>query len=345
MVESDIQESAQKEGSSCGGCLLRGCLGLLAASAGGSVALLVLGPLLLGEYICAVFVDTFNDTYDGTLEVDSYEMAMFGEQSLSGLRLYDPEGREVLSCALTFPGWLSIGLEGDNQLELEGDVKLMVAANGESNLERALNGAISDNINVRLDNEFALDVQLIDSRVLWHSVHLPDAATGSTAGWAAPEIENTILFDRLDGGVQFVAGSKLQSTSWKTNRFNCQLKWAGGELLGKGTVEVDPTGAGGAGLFFHESGSSVAFELEVDVSSDLGRSIETEWAGSLGAAKIGGGRLALKAESLRLPVDGWPRAIHGRLVQPPLELAGGLVSHSIVDEMEPQSDTATPEVR
>ncbi|MDP6956390.1 MAG: hypothetical protein QF599_10480, partial [Planctomycetota bacterium] len=93
MVESDIQESAQKEGSSCGGCFLRGCLGLLALSAGGCVALLICGPLLLADFLRALSVDSFNDTFDGSLEVDEYEMAMFGEQSITGLRLYDPEGR------------------------------------------------------------------------------------------------------------------------------------------------------------------------------------------------------------------------------------------------------------
>ncbi len=333
--------SQPARGRSCGGCLVRGCLGFLALCAGSSLALFLLGPPILGEFARSIAVNAFNAAYAGSLEVDDYDMSLIGEQSVSGLRLYDPEGREVLAGSMTFPGWLQLDEEENNQVALTLAVELFVDAGGESNLERALRTKHGSSFSASVKNKMPLEISVADSRLTWHSVDVAGGSDAGAAGWQAPTPVDTVVFDRVDGQVLINAAGLSRKLLWAPDVYRCRLKWAGGELNCQGTIETDPSGEGGLGFFFRESGGQAGLELEVDANSDLGRVLEDSWAGSLGAASVGGARISVEAATMRLPLDGWPGGIHAELTRPRAKLVNGHLSQSREDgaELTPGADS------
>ena len=104
------------------------------------VAALIFAPSLLGGSAARLLAQALGEDLDGRIELDSVDLAWDRSQVLRGLRLYDPDGVEILAGSVSVPGllhWdhpvgpLSIGLE-ISEIELRRDV------DGVTGLARAL---------------------------------------------------------------------------------------------------------------------------------------------------------------------------------------------------------------
>lgn len=144
------------------GCFAKSVLGFV-SFLGGAVAVLVLGlPYSLGRGAVSHFVEEFNDTYEGRLEVDeSHLLDLFGRQEVEQFELRDPEGRTIARGSVeasSILGSMRDGLELRVHVE---EAKLVRGRGGVTNLERALTprdqasfrGRSSDDSLIRIDGE------------------------------------------------------------------------------------------------------------------------------------------------------------------------------------------------
>lgn len=321
MAAEQNDRGVEKSGS-CWGCLFRSCLGFLALAAGASAALLLFGPSVLGGLAREGVVDWFNSTHDGSLEIEEYHMALFSDQELLGVRLIDPAGQQVLTCDVTFPGWLSFDTSNTNVVTLKLDAEILVDPNGVSNIDRALHKDHKSRVNLSLTDEIPLEIQVDDSRLVWRSVIHDDPQLGRP-----PTVEyvESLLFDRIDGQVVVILHGKGHSVADLVH-VDVNVKWAGGEVSCLGALTADVGGGSGYGMLCDYVRGRPGLDLEVESRSDLGRILVDAWGESLGQASGERGRLRITASSLRLPLDGWPGDINGELTQPDARVDGGRLS-------------------
>lgn len=92
--------------SGCFGCLFSGSVGCLAFITGSVAAALIFAPNILGGSAARLIEKALGRKWDGRLEITSMDLAWTRPQTLSGVRLFDPSGDEVLRGSLSLPGFL-----------------------------------------------------------------------------------------------------------------------------------------------------------------------------------------------------------------------------------------------
>lgn len=124
-------------------CLVKGPLGCLAFVLGAVVVLVLFLPPALGRLLERTFEDWFAQHAAGQLELgEAWLGSFYGPQRLERLILRDPQGDEVLRGSLEAPSLAQV-FEGPRhrfgpvRLHIEL-LRLVVAEDGSSNLERAL---------------------------------------------------------------------------------------------------------------------------------------------------------------------------------------------------------------
>jgi len=130
-----------------GGCLKKGC-GCGAFFLGATVVLLAFAPRLAGGLVAEVMEDEFDELQGGSLEIPTTALAWTERQRVEGVRLLDPQAREVARLSVEVPSIADLveafskvtngGVIdlGTYRVSVEGDV--VVDENGRSNLEAAL---------------------------------------------------------------------------------------------------------------------------------------------------------------------------------------------------------------
>lgn len=129
------------------GCLKRGC-GCGAFFLGAIVVLLAFAPRLAGGLVAGLMEREFDELQGGSLEIPTTALAWTERQRVEGVRLLDPQAREVARLSVELPSIADLveafskvtngGVIdlGTYRVSIEGDV--VVDESGKSNLEAAL---------------------------------------------------------------------------------------------------------------------------------------------------------------------------------------------------------------
>ena len=128
--------------------LLKGGCGCGAFVLGGLIVLVIFLPRLAGSVAARVAEEEFANQYRGRIEIRGPRLGWSSRQEVEGIRLMDPEEREVASLSLEFPSILDLWEAGDRILDDQradlghflatGKGALVFDEAGASNLDAAL---------------------------------------------------------------------------------------------------------------------------------------------------------------------------------------------------------------
>lgn len=124
------------------GLLVRGPLGCLSFLLGAGVVLLAVTPLIVSRLGPGVVEEDFEATFEGSLDVERFDLGWFERQALGAVTLEDPDGGDVARGTLSFPSLVDLARGGGTEfgrVRLAADfVALERDAEGRWNLARAL---------------------------------------------------------------------------------------------------------------------------------------------------------------------------------------------------------------
>lgn len=227
----------------CAGCLFKSGLGCFSFLAGSALVMGALAPAMLGSYIRDEIETDWSKEHEGSLEIGSLELAWTRPQHVTDLKIFDPDGVEVLHGTAILPSIFDIAFSWEVEQPIHvADVELdvLIDEHGGNNLTRALakTGARSTS---ELDLGFgrrAFTMVVRVDRVSWR-----DARQGP----AGPEtrIEDMIVHAALPVG-------------------------GGAHITGTGSIESELSGDLGFVVTFHDpdwwAAASGAFEGELNAT-------------------------------------------------------------------------------